>query len=216
MKRKERKKERRRRRKKSSPHFGAFPSFHFQFSTFPFTIFLLFFSILPPFPFFPCLFFPGRSAEMSRSEVSGELCPPPPTCYATGCKPLIAYRQWDSAIYFYSGIPPFIELPEGRKHVPTFLLTAKQIAWCGVGTSPLQSYFVVWIELCCDLFDVQLSATTTRQLTRFTSIGMHLTKIRDQDRHWHCNTCLEVRIVYTSPLITHSYYILQQAHSLQI
>ena len=57
--------------KRSSPHFGTSASFHFQFSTFPFTIFLLFFSIFPPFPFFPCLFLPGRSAEISRSEVSG-------------------------------------------------------------------------------------------------------------------------------------------------
>ena len=41
------------------------------FSTFPFTIFLLFFSIFHTFSFFPCLFFPGRSAEISRSEVGG-------------------------------------------------------------------------------------------------------------------------------------------------
>ena len=50
----------------------------FQFSIFPFTIFLSFFSISTPFPFFPCLFFPSRSAEISWSEVSGALCT---SCY---------------------------------------------------------------------------------------------------------------------------------------
>ena len=54
----------------------------------PFPIFHLFFSIFTPFPFFPCLFFPDTSANISRSEVSGgALCPPcpppPPACYAT-------------------------------------------------------------------------------------------------------------------------------------
>ena len=63
------------------PSFCNFSTFHFQFSTFPFTIFLLFFSIFTPFPFFP-----GRSAEISRSEDSGghsTPTPPPPAWYAT-------------------------------------------------------------------------------------------------------------------------------------
>ena len=59
--------------------------FHLQFSTFHFTIFLLFFSICTPFPFFPfflCLFFPATSAKISRSEVSeGTLPPCLPACY---------------------------------------------------------------------------------------------------------------------------------------
>ena len=49
------------------------------FNNFPFTsftIFLLFFSIFNPFPFFPCPFFPGRSAEISWSEVPGGTLPP--------------------------------------------------------------------------------------------------------------------------------------------
>ena len=70
-------------------HFGRpkpnFSGFDFQVSTFPFTIFLLFFSIFTPFPFFPCLVFSGRSAEISRSEVSrGHSAPLPPSPrYAT-------------------------------------------------------------------------------------------------------------------------------------
>ena len=72
-------------KKKSSPHSPHFVIFnsHFQFSTFPFYNF-------PPFPLnfhplsllFPCLFFPGRSAEISRSEISGghsSPCPQPIT-----------------------------------------------------------------------------------------------------------------------------------------
>ena len=61
-----------RKKKRSSPHFVIFPP-----SIFNFTIFLLFFSIVTPFPFFPCLLFPGRSAEISWSEVClwGALCP---------------------------------------------------------------------------------------------------------------------------------------------
>ena len=73
--------------KKFLSSFCNFSTFNFQFSTFPFTIFLLFLSIFTPFPIFPCLFFPGRSAEISRTEVSrGTLpgpLPPPPACYAT-------------------------------------------------------------------------------------------------------------------------------------
>ena len=48
-------------------------------------IFLLFCST--DFPFFHCLPFPGRSAEISLSEVSGGILPlpPPPACYATAC-----------------------------------------------------------------------------------------------------------------------------------
>ena len=55
-----------------------FSIFHLPFYNFP--SFLLHF---PLFSIFPCLFFPGRSAEISRSEDSrGVLCPPP-ACYAT-------------------------------------------------------------------------------------------------------------------------------------
>ena len=43
-----------------------FSYFHFQFSTFPFKIVLLFFPIVTPFPFFP-----ETLAQISRSEVSG-------------------------------------------------------------------------------------------------------------------------------------------------
>ena len=56
-------KERRKKKKRPSPHFVTFPPSIFYL---PFT-----FSIFTPFPFFPCLFFPGRSAEISRSEVGG-------------------------------------------------------------------------------------------------------------------------------------------------
>ena len=67
-------------KKKVLSSFCNFSTFHFQFSTFPFTIFLLFFSISTPFPFFPCLLFPCRSAEISRSEESLGVAP---ACYAT-------------------------------------------------------------------------------------------------------------------------------------
>ena len=52
-------------KKRSSPHLGTFPSFHFQVS---------FFS--SPFSIFSLPLFPGRSTEISQSEVSGALCPP--------------------------------------------------------------------------------------------------------------------------------------------
>ena len=93
--------------------FGAlswiecFSTFHFQFSTFPFTIFLLSFSILTPFPFFPCLFYPGRSAENSRSEVSGgALCPPAHRLVLLGtpklfllCNTSCSTMDWDTQTY---------------------------------------------------------------------------------------------------------------------
>ena len=53
-------------KKKVLTSFYNISYFHFQFSTFPFTIFLLF----NPFPF-PCLFFPDTSQKISQSEVSG-------------------------------------------------------------------------------------------------------------------------------------------------
>ena len=60
---------------------GVLSSF-WKFSLYPFSIFHLpfynfpsFLLHFPPFQFFPCLFFPGRSAEISRSEVSGGTAP---------------------------------------------------------------------------------------------------------------------------------------------
>ena len=76
-KKKKKEEEEKKRKKKVHSCFCNFSTFHFQFSTFIFTIFHLFFSVFTPFPFFPCLFFPNRSAEISWSEV-------PPACYATG------------------------------------------------------------------------------------------------------------------------------------
>ena len=70
-------------KKKSSPRFGTFPPSIFNFTPTPslscynFSSFLLHFS---PVPFFPSLFFPGWSAKISQSEVSGGFLPP---CYAT-------------------------------------------------------------------------------------------------------------------------------------
>ena len=55
-------------------NFSTFHHVHFQFYTFPFTIYL-FFSIFTLFPFSPCLFFPSWSAEISRSKVWGALRP---------------------------------------------------------------------------------------------------------------------------------------------
>ena len=56
-------------KKKVLTTFYNLSYFHFQFSTFPFTIFLPFYSIFTP--FCPCLFFPDTSAKISRSEISG-------------------------------------------------------------------------------------------------------------------------------------------------
>ena len=79
-------KAKKKKKKKNSLHFGTLTSFHLQFSTFPFTVFLHFPSLLLHFPFFPCLFFPGRSVGQQkfpdqkslRGEVSGGTLPPPP------------------------------------------------------------------------------------------------------------------------------------------
>ena len=62
-------------KKKSSPHCGTFSSFHFQFSTFPFTIF----SIFPPFcTFFLAAFFPiGQQKFPSQKSLGGTLPPSP-------------------------------------------------------------------------------------------------------------------------------------------
>ena len=83
-----------------------FSIFHLPFYNFP--SFLLNFH--PFFPFFPCLFFPSRSAEISRSEVSGgHSAPLPPapqpvtpllnmlrrtTLPANQTCPLIGFKMW--------------------------------------------------------------------------------------------------------------------------
>ena len=90
-------KEKKEKKKRSPPHFVTFLLPLFQFSTFPFSIFLLFCSI------FPCLYFSGRSAEISRSEVSGggghsAPPPPPPACYATGSGHAVTGLSQDKVI----------------------------------------------------------------------------------------------------------------------
>ena len=78
-------------KKKKKDSFLVFKLFPPSIFTFPFTIFVLLFSIFPFF-FSSCLFFPGRSAEISRSEVSGgggHSVPTPPPCYATSWMPMI-------------------------------------------------------------------------------------------------------------------------------
>ena len=69
-------------KKKSCPHFVTFPPSIFNFP--PSLLQFFFFSsqFSPLFPFFLPSFFPGRSAEISLSEVSGghsAPCPPPVT-----------------------------------------------------------------------------------------------------------------------------------------
>ena len=68
---------RKKKKKKASSYFVTFPPsiFNFPPSLLQFSFF--FFSIFTPFPFFFFAFFPGRSAEISRSDVSGgALCSP--------------------------------------------------------------------------------------------------------------------------------------------
>ena len=72
------------------------------FSAFQFTIFLLYFSIFTPFPFFPCLFFPGRSAEISRSEVWEVLSPSPPPIYVCTNHNHILFRLEITDFHFAS------------------------------------------------------------------------------------------------------------------
>ena len=63
--------------------FCNFFLFPFQFSTFPFSIFLLLYI-----PFFPCISFPGRSAEISWWKVSGWAFCPPASCLLHHCMKL--------------------------------------------------------------------------------------------------------------------------------
>ena len=66
-------------------HFATFSSFNFQFSTFPFTIFLVFFSISPFSLFFLCSFFPVDDQKFPSQKSQGGTLPPaiPPACYTT-------------------------------------------------------------------------------------------------------------------------------------
>ena len=77
------KKKKKKKKKRPSPLFYNFSYFHFQFSTFPFTIFLIFFSIFTLFPFLLTSFFPIRQQKFPGQKSLGTLCPPPPACYAT-------------------------------------------------------------------------------------------------------------------------------------
>ena len=81
-------KKKKKKKKKVLYSFSNFPLLPSIFNFPPSLLQFSFFSSpFPPplFPFFPCLFFPGRSAKISRSEVSGDTLPPPPACYATVC-----------------------------------------------------------------------------------------------------------------------------------
>ena len=81
--------------KKKTSSFCNFSSFHFQFSTFPFSI--SFFS--SPFPLFFFLpLFPGRSAEISRWKVSGKHLPPASGCYATGLLSILPFYPFTFSI----------------------------------------------------------------------------------------------------------------------
>ena len=76
----EKQKKKKKKKKKKGPQiFLELFLLPFPILNLPFTIFLLFFSIFTPFPFFPSPIFPDTSAKISRSEVSGgALCPPAP------------------------------------------------------------------------------------------------------------------------------------------
>ena len=69
---------------KSKKVLSSFCNFSFPFSIFHLSFFNFISFSIPPF-FFPCLSFPGRTADISRSEVSGEhYAPSPRACYAAG------------------------------------------------------------------------------------------------------------------------------------
>ena len=66
-------------KKKVLTSFYTFSYVPFLFSTFPFTIFLLFFSIYTPFSLFPCLLFSRHvSKNFPVRSLWGALCPLPP------------------------------------------------------------------------------------------------------------------------------------------
>ena len=73
----EAKKKKKKKKKKVLSSFCNFSTFHFQFSTFPFTIFLLFFSIFTPSHFFLASFFPVGQQKFPNQKSLGELCPLP-------------------------------------------------------------------------------------------------------------------------------------------
>ena len=79
LKTEKQKKKKKKKKKKVISSFFNFSSFHFQFS---------FFSA--PFSLFPCLSFPGTSAEISRSEVLGGTLSP--ICYAIATKGLCPWQ----------------------------------------------------------------------------------------------------------------------------
>ena len=88
-------KQNRKKKKKVLTSIYSFSYFRFQFSTFPFTIFLPFSSIFTPFSFFHSLFFPDTSAKISPSEVPGghsAPCPPPPVMPL--CITVLWYSAW--------------------------------------------------------------------------------------------------------------------------
>ena len=71
-------KRKKKKRIRSSPHFGTslLPFFHFQLSTFPFTIYLLSFSIFPLFNFFLASFFPeGQQKFPGQKSLGATLHP---------------------------------------------------------------------------------------------------------------------------------------------
>ena len=67
-------------KKKVLSSFCNFSPFHFQFSTFPFLIFFFFSN----FPFFLASLFPVGQQKFPGEKCQGALCPPSPSCYATG------------------------------------------------------------------------------------------------------------------------------------
>ena len=67
-------------RKKVLSSFCNFSTFYFPFFTVPFTVFLLFFSIFNPFPFFLASFFPVGQQKFPGQKSRGHFapCSPPP------------------------------------------------------------------------------------------------------------------------------------------
>ena len=102
-------KSKKKKKKKVLTSFYNFSYFYFKFSAFPFTIFLLFFSILPLFPFFSLrLFSRYVNKNFPVKSLWGALCPLPATCYATaalnlGYKAMVVFaqifvKQWSWAV----------------------------------------------------------------------------------------------------------------------
>ena len=118
-------KKKKEKKKRNVSSFCNFSAFHFQ-CTFPFSIFLLI-------NFFPCVFFPGKAAEISRSEVWGALYSPapPPACYATVLMDWNGSQHWKTKKLLSHPMPPkFWTKMRSLTSVGPYIFSSFSLTWC--------------------------------------------------------------------------------------